>query len=85
MGTRMNYGKTAPGAMLAMNRLETYIANCALEPALKELVRPRKSNRLKRFFQPVAPVDKFAGEQKLKHARLVIMNYIILREKNSTQ
>ena len=43
MVARMNYGKAAPGAMRAMNGLETYIANCGLEPALKELVRVRAS------------------------------------------
>lgn len=43
MGTRLNYGKAAPGAMRAMNGLETYIANCGLEAPLKELVRLRAS------------------------------------------
>ncbi len=43
MVARMNYGKAAPGAMRAMNGLEIYIANCGLEPALKELVRVRAS------------------------------------------
>ncbi|HLZ57781.1 MAG TPA: carboxymuconolactone decarboxylase family protein [Ktedonosporobacter sp.] len=43
MGTRMNYGKSAPGAMRAMNGLETYLEHCELEPALKELVRLRAS------------------------------------------
>ncbi|GCE08091.1 carboxymuconolactone decarboxylase family protein [Dictyobacter aurantiacus] len=43
MTSRMNYGKAAPGAMRAMNGLETYIADCGLEPSLKELVRLRAS------------------------------------------
>lgn len=43
MGTRMNYGKAASGAMRAMNGLESYIANCGLESSLKELVRLRAS------------------------------------------
>jgi AhpD family alkylhydroperoxidase len=43
MGTRLNYGKAAPGAMRAMNGLETYIANCGLEAPLKDLVRLRAS------------------------------------------
>ncbi|GCE24255.1 carboxymuconolactone decarboxylase family protein [Dictyobacter kobayashii] len=43
MSTRMNYGKAAPGAMRAMSSLEKYIADCGLEPALKELVRLRAS------------------------------------------
>lgn len=43
MGTRLNYGKAAPGAMRAMNGLETYINNCGLEAPLKELVRLRAS------------------------------------------
>jgi AhpD family alkylhydroperoxidase len=43
MKARMNYAKAAPGAMRAMNGLETYIAGCGLEPALRELVRLRAS------------------------------------------
>jgi len=43
MEARMNYAKAAPGAMRAMNGLETYISECDLEPALKELVRLRAS------------------------------------------
>ncbi|GLV55565.1 alkyl hydroperoxide reductase AhpD [Dictyobacter sp. S3.2.2.5] len=43
MAPRMNYRKAAPGAMRAMNGLETYIADCGLEPSLKELVRLRAS------------------------------------------
>ncbi len=43
MGTRLDYGKAAPGAMRAMNGLETYIANCGLEASLKELIRLRAS------------------------------------------
>lgn len=43
MGTRMNYGKAAPGAMRAMNGLETYLGECGLEPVLLDLVRLRAS------------------------------------------
>lgn len=43
MGTRLNYGKAAPGAMRAMNGLETYIAECGIEPALQDLVKLRAS------------------------------------------
>lgn len=43
MDARMNYAKAAPGVMRAMNGLETYLANCGLEPALKELVKLRAS------------------------------------------
>lgn len=43
MTSRMNYGKAAPGAMRAMNGLEKYIADCGLEPSLKELVKLRAS------------------------------------------
>ncbi len=43
MGTRMNYGKAAPGAMRAMNGLETYLGECELEPVLLDLVRLRAS------------------------------------------
>jgi AhpD family alkylhydroperoxidase len=39
MGARLNYGKAAPGAMRAMNGLETYLADCGLEPKLMDLVR----------------------------------------------
>jgi AhpD family alkylhydroperoxidase len=39
----MNYGKVAPGAMRAMKGLESYLADCGLEPGLKELVRLRAS------------------------------------------
>jgi AhpD family alkylhydroperoxidase len=43
MKARMNYSKAAPGAMRAMNGLETYLANCGLEPSLRELVKLRAS------------------------------------------
>ncbi|HEU5441694.1 MAG TPA: carboxymuconolactone decarboxylase family protein [Ktedonobacterales bacterium] len=43
MGARLNYGKAAPGAMRAMNALETYIADCGIEPALQDLVKLRAS------------------------------------------
>jgi AhpD family alkylhydroperoxidase len=43
MGSRMNYGKAAPGAMRAMGALETYLDECGLEPGLKELVKLRAS------------------------------------------
>ncbi len=43
MAARMNYGKAAPGAMRAMNALETYLDDCGIEPSLKELVRLRAS------------------------------------------
>ena len=43
MKSRMNYGKAAPGAMRAMNGLETYLAKCGLEDSLKDLVRLRAS------------------------------------------
>lgn len=43
MTSRMNYRKAAPGAMRAMNGLEKYIADCGLEPSLKELVKLRAS------------------------------------------
>jgi len=43
MKARMNYGKAAPGAMRAMNGLETYLADCGLEPGLLDLVKLRAS------------------------------------------
>lgn len=43
MKARMNYGKAAPGAMRAMNGLETYLADCGLEPKLLDLVKLRAS------------------------------------------
>jgi len=43
MEARMNYAKAGPGVMKAMNGLETYLAECGLEPALKELVKLRAS------------------------------------------
>ena len=43
MEARMSYGRAAPGALRAMNGLETYIAECGLEPGLQELVKLRAS------------------------------------------
>ncbi len=43
MEARMNYAKAAPGVMRAMNGMETYLANCGLEPGLRELVKLRAS------------------------------------------
>jgi AhpD family alkylhydroperoxidase len=39
----MEYAKAAPGAMRAMRGLEAYLANCGLEPSLRELVKLRAS------------------------------------------
>jgi AhpD family alkylhydroperoxidase len=43
MEPRMNYAKAAPGAFRAMRGLEAYLAECGLEPSLKELVKVRAS------------------------------------------
>ena len=43
MGARMNYAKAVPGVMKAMSGLESYLADCGLEPALRELVKLRAS------------------------------------------
>lgn len=43
MEARMNYAKAAPGAMKAMNGLDAYVADCGLEPSLRELVKLRAS------------------------------------------
>lgn len=43
MEARLNYAKVAPGLIKAMHGLETYIANCGLEPTLKELIKLRAS------------------------------------------
>jgi len=43
MKARMNYAKAAPGVMRAMSGLDTYLAECSLEPALRELVKLRAS------------------------------------------
>lgn len=43
MESRMDYSKAAPGAMRAMNGLESYLAQCGLEPSLRELVKLRAS------------------------------------------
>jgi AhpD family alkylhydroperoxidase len=39
----MNYSKAAPGAMRAMDALETYLADCDLDPVLIDLVKLRAS------------------------------------------
>lgn len=39
----MNYANAAPGAMRAMNSLDTYLDDCSLEPELRELVKLRAS------------------------------------------
>ena len=43
MQSRMSYPKVAPGAMKAMNALESYIDDCGLEPGLQDLVKLRAS------------------------------------------
>ncbi len=43
MDARMNYARVAPGVMRAMRGLEAYLAECGLEPSLKELVKLRAS------------------------------------------
>ena len=43
MEARMNYAKAAPGVMRAMSGLETYLADCGIEPALQDLVKLRAS------------------------------------------
>jgi alkylhydroperoxidase family enzyme len=43
MEARMDYAKAAPGIMRAMNGLDSYLANCGLEPRLRELVKLRAS------------------------------------------
>ena len=43
MKARMNYAKAAPGVMRAMSALDTYLAECGLEPALREMVKLRAS------------------------------------------
>ena len=43
MGTRLNYGKAAPGAMRAMGAVESYLDECGLEPALIDLIKLRAS------------------------------------------
>lgn len=43
MGQRLNYAKVAPAGYNALDALDTYVENCALEPLLKELVRMRAS------------------------------------------
>lgn len=43
MKARMIYAKAAPGVMKAMNGLESYIADCGIEPALQDLIKLRAS------------------------------------------
>lgn len=43
MQPRIEYTKVAPGAMKAMRGLESYLAECGLEPSLLDLVRTRAS------------------------------------------
>jgi AhpD family alkylhydroperoxidase len=43
MEARMNYVRVAPGVYKAMQRLQTYVDECSLEPLLKELVKVRAS------------------------------------------
>lgn len=43
MEPRIMYGRVAPGAMIAMQALEQYVANSELEPALLDLIRTRAS------------------------------------------
>ena len=43
MQPRIEYAKTAPGAMTAMYGLETYVRRCGLERSLLELVKLRAS------------------------------------------
>ena len=43
MEARMNYARVAPGVYKAMSGLEAYVAECALEASLKELVKMRAS------------------------------------------
>jgi AhpD family alkylhydroperoxidase len=43
MKARMNYSKAAPGAMEAMDGLDTYLAGCGLESALLDLIKLRAS------------------------------------------
>ena len=43
MEARMDYAKAAPGVMRAMHGLDSYLANCGLEPRLRELVKLRAS------------------------------------------
>jgi len=43
MEQRLDYGKTAPGALKAMYALETYVKHCGLEKPLIELIKLRAS------------------------------------------
>src|SRR5437762_10698862 len=43
MEQRLDYGKTAPGALKAMYAMETYVKHCGLEKPLIELIKLRAS------------------------------------------
>ncbi len=43
MEKRMNYSKASPGAMRAMDAIDSYVDSCGLEPKLLELVKVRAS------------------------------------------
>ena len=43
MQTRLNYADVAPGVYTAMDALERYLADCAIEPTLVHLVKLRAS------------------------------------------
>jgi AhpD family alkylhydroperoxidase len=43
MEARLKYARVVPGAIKAMQGLETYLASCGLEPKLKELIKLRAS------------------------------------------
>ena len=43
MQTRFNYAAVAPGVYTAMDALERYLADCAIEPMLVHLVKLRAS------------------------------------------
>jgi AhpD family alkylhydroperoxidase len=43
MEARLKYARVVPGAVKAMQGLETYLASCGLEPKLKELIKLRAS------------------------------------------
>lgn len=43
MKPRVEYRRVAPGVMAAMSGLERYLAECSLEPSLRELVKLRAS------------------------------------------
>ena len=43
MTSRLRYGSAAPGAVKAMDALETYLETCSIEPELQDLVKLRAS------------------------------------------